>query len=91
MGKWHGPEHAASGGMGTASAREGQATVGALRAQALDVDTGIVSREESGDATAPRSVPSTPKCLPVWLSVGLPVARSKSPVNWQTLFVEFDT
>ena len=30
VGKWHGPEHAAPGGMGTASVREGDATVAAL-------------------------------------------------------------
>jgi L-aminopeptidase/D-esterase-like protein len=30
VGKWHGPEHASPGGMGTASAREGEAVVGAL-------------------------------------------------------------
>jgi L-aminopeptidase/D-esterase-like protein len=30
VGKWHGPEHAAPGGMGTASARAGDAIVGAL-------------------------------------------------------------
>jgi L-aminopeptidase/D-esterase-like protein len=30
VGKWHGPEHAALGGMGTAGAREGDAIVGAL-------------------------------------------------------------
>jgi hypothetical protein len=27
----------------------------------------------------------------VWLSVGRPVSRSLSPVNWQTLFVDFGT
>jgi L-aminopeptidase/D-esterase-like protein len=30
VGKWHGPEHAAPGGLGTAGAREGDAVVGAL-------------------------------------------------------------
>jgi L-aminopeptidase/D-esterase-like protein len=30
VGKWHGPEHGAAGGMGTASTREGDAVVGAL-------------------------------------------------------------
>jgi hypothetical protein len=39
----------------------------------------------------PRSVARMPNRFSVRLSVGIPAARSKSPVNWQTLFVEAGT
>jgi len=64
VGKWRGPEHAVPGGLGSASARVGDATVGALAVVNAIGDVVAEDGTVLAGSTAPPDTPSFPEPAP---------------------------